>query len=502
VRISSQQQVILGAPGCGKTTDLLSTMDEVLRSGVAPSQLAFVSFTRKAATEAMERAATKFAFRKSDLPFFKTLHSLTFQQLGLRSGQLLGFEDYRKLGDALGLKFSFASDIAAELNGQTGDVVSFLESVSRSRLETLEETYAALGGFAVEWRILERYRRTLEHYKKTEGKIDFTDMLTLFVERGEPLPVEVAFIDEAQDLSKLQWQVCQLAFKNAEKVFIAGDDDQAIYNWAGADVDTFLALEGDVKVLEKSHRLPRKIHAITRAIASRISNRREKEFSCREEEGDIQYYTDVEYVDFSKGRFMILSRNTRSLSAVEETIRKKGYAYVNKRGSSVKENHITAIITWERLRDGKEVAEADAKSTLELLKKTPENREHIEYLEARKSAQPIDAKELKLTNMRLWHDELTGISIQDREYYLSILRNGEKLNAPPRIQISTIHAVKGGECENVVLLSDMSPRTYEGYIQHPDSEHRVFYVAVSRSSNTLHIIQPQTPRYYDFPRVA
>jgi superfamily I DNA/RNA helicase len=30
---------------------------------------------------------------------------------------------------------------------------------------------------------------------------------------------------------------------NAEKTYIAGDDDQAIFKWAGADVDHFIALK-------------------------------------------------------------------------------------------------------------------------------------------------------------------------------------------------------------------------------------------------------------------
>ena len=39
-------------------------------------------------------------------------------------------------------------------------------------------------------------------------------------------------------------------------------------------------------------------------------------------------------------------------------------------------------------------------------------------------------------------------------------RNGEKLNEKPRIELSTIHAAKGGEATNVVLLTDLTDKYY------------------------------------------
>ena len=37
--------------------------------------------------------------------------------------------------------------------------------------------------------------------------------------------------------------------------FIAGDDDQAIFRWAGADVDSFIAQKGLMMPLTQSHRI-------------------------------------------------------------------------------------------------------------------------------------------------------------------------------------------------------------------------------------------------------
>ena len=69
--------------------------------------------------------------------------------------------------------------------------------------------------------------------------------------------------------------------------------------------------------------------------------------------------------------------------------------------------------------------------------------------------------------------------------------NGEQLNKAPRILLSTIHGVKGGEAQNVVLLTDLSRNTYKSYEKNPDDENRLFYVGATRTKEHLHIIEPK-----------
>ena len=61
-------------------------------------------------------------------------------------------------------------------------------------------------------------------------------------------------------------------------------------------------------------------------------------------------------------------------------------------------------------------------------------------------------------------------------------KNGEELNEKPRITLSTIHGAKGGECENVVLLTDSKFEHNEViFKQNPDDENRLFYVGATRT---------------------
>jgi superfamily I DNA/RNA helicase len=72
-----------------------------------------------------------------------------------------------------------------------------------------------------------------------------------------------------------------------------------------------------------------------------------------------------------------------------------------------------------------------------------------------------------------------------------MIANGEQLNKDPRILLSTIHGVKGGESSNVVLLTDLSRRTQKNMDRFPDDENRLFYVGATRTRDHLHIIRPK-----------
>jgi superfamily I DNA/RNA helicase len=72
-----------------------------------------------------------------------------------------------------------------------------------------------------------------------------------------------------------------------------------------------------------------------------------------------------------------------------------------------------------------------------------------------------------------------------------MIANGEQLNKDPRILLSTIHGVKGGESSNVVLLTDLSRKTQKNMDRFSDDENRLFYVGATRTKDHLHIIRPK-----------
>ena len=75
----------------------------------------------------------------------------------------------------------------------------------------------------------------------------------------------------------------------ADHVYVAGDDDQAIYVWSGADIEEFLNLRvKNTEVLQTSYRLPKKIFDLANTISKKITHRYEKVWQPREEDGNAE----------------------------------------------------------------------------------------------------------------------------------------------------------------------------------------------------------------------
>ena len=70
-----------------------------------------------------------------------------------------------------------------------------------------------------------------------------------------------------------------------------------------------------------------------------------------------------------------------------------------------------------------------------------------------------------------------------------MFENKEDLDADARIWVSTIHAIKGGEEDNVILCLDLGDKVIKSMNQSQDKkdeEHRVWYVAYTRAKNNLY----------------
>ena len=156
--------VIIGPPGTGKTTKLLSLVESHLNSGVLPQHIGYLAFTRKAAEEAKERAYEKFKYDEKDLPYFRTIHSLCFKQLGLRRGDVMTHSHYRELGDMLGLEVQGGKLEEGQMFGmKPGDKLFFLENLARMKRTPIEGVYQEYNDDSIDWFELERLE-----YGKTE----------------------------------------------------------------------------------------------------------------------------------------------------------------------------------------------------------------------------------------------------------------------------------------------------------------------------------------------
>jgi DNA helicase-2/ATP-dependent DNA helicase PcrA len=494
-------ETLIGPPGTGKTTELLREMEEALNAGIPSTRIGFTSFTKKSVREASERARAKFNLSERALPYFRTLHSLAFWSLGLRSDQVMAREHYRELGSLIGLRLSGFSDTAegSTFGYDTGDRMLFLENLARIRgIELVEQWRENPEG--VSWWDLDRTQRAYHRYKEENGLIDFTDMLKLFVQRGAAPPLDLLLIDEAQDLSALQWSMVKLMASRAKRVIIAGDDDQGIFRWAGADVEQFNALPGEAKVLGQSYRIPVAVQEFAFKILENIQpeHRRPKSWSPRSEQGFVEQVSSFDHVDPSKGSWLVLARNSFILEEAEKTLRRDGYVYDIKGKRSISEKTLSAIKSYEALRRGETIPSSDLYPVLSQIQKLALTSKKKLPLPDNISISDLEGVIELPTG--IWHEALDRIPLADRVYIVAALKRGEKVSKEPRIKLSTIHGAKGGEADYVVLFSDVAERSYAGPLSmNFEDEARVFFVGATRARLGLYVVRPTGKNAYRMP---
>ena len=456
---------IYGPPGTGKTFRLIRRVNAYVRTGTPYHKIGYFAFTKKAAKEARNRIGVD----EKQVPYFQTLHAFCFHLLNLNESAIIQPHHYEALGKKLNVRVNFTDKYNDEETHFLTCNNPYFQMIGKAINKdiTIREEFDLNEHDRknIDWHTLNHIYINLQEYKKKMHLLDFNDLIKKVISSGKIPKLKAIFIDEAQDLSPLQWQLYDKLRENCDDMYLAGDDDQAIFAWAGADVNRFIKEPANERVLRYSRRVSRAVQEQSQIAVSRISGiRKHKEYLPRAQEGFASHINNLGQVDLTKGKWLILTRTKSNLLDIMKELKSKNIYYQSNKGKSFNVgiyNGAMAYTKW--IREG-ELGEKEINDVREYIPNGNWNPE------------------------KNWYD----IFVADQKeilYIRNIISGGEKLYENARIWLSTIHAIKGGEEDNVILSLHQGSKVQKSIrlsIDKQDEENRVWYVGITRARNNLY----------------
>jgi len=465
-----------GPPGTGKTHKLISRAKAYIRIGTPLDKIAYFAFTKKAANVARDRMPVD----NDKLYYFRTIHSFAFDQLDLNIKKVMQGEDYTKIDKNVNLRVKYFDKYNKEEKFYLDNDSPYFQMIGRAinRDVTIREEFDRNehNTKEIRWPLLKNINDNLINYKKVKKKLDFNDMINQLIEKDDLPKFKVIFIDEAQDLSPLQWKLFDKLKQYADDIYLAGDDDQAIFAWAGADVNRFINEPAKEKVLKYSKRISKAVQEQSIIPLNNIVGQRKlKQYYPRDYEGVCERINNLDQIDVTTGKWLILTRTVSRLIKMTKELRKRNLYYETNKGKSFKVLLYNASINYNSWCRGIQLEEKEIKDVKQFIGSGPE-----------KWNKDID-----------WFDAFKEADLDEKEYIKNMLDNGENLDERARILVSTIHAAKGGEEDNVILCLDLGQKIKKAIKKSQDKydeENRVWYVGATRARNNLYKLKAKLKR--------
>jgi superfamily I DNA/RNA helicase len=490
---------ILGPPGTGKTTKALEYI-EGFYNDPAIGRIVFCSFTVKAKNEAKQRMeAAGLPIRSNKNPDARielaTIHSLAFNHMNYKRDFIVN--TLAKFAKSIGQKSSIIHDRYTQGAKTPVEKAIAFYQILRSRMMQFDEVHQPEG---MDRKMIDGYISEFEIWKDKAQKIDYNDVLFNYLRQGDPFPHDVAIVDEAQDLSPLQWACVNKMFNAAKHYYTVGDDDQAIFGFAGTRAADFINWPCDeTKVLDHSYRLGATVQGYSEKVLDRMTIRLPKTFGPREGKSSVRFTDGIDPITdiFPYKSCAILARNAYVAEKAAMTLDTLGIMYTGKKSPFSVKGPMKAIRLWEAWRNGDQLFGKDLHA---IFKFVPTNVRTVRYddLGRKAMAPPCPHPTVPWQNI---------LDFEGKTYYENVqsIQGLAYLLSDPIIEITTIHQSKGGQWDKVILFTDVSAATYKQYQrssdEERDEEHRVWYVGLTRAKIDLQIIRPQTLQYYPLEEI-
>lgn len=296
--------LVLAGPGSGKTTVITRRIQALMKKGVKPENILVITFTRAAAKEMQDR------FLKLDptggAVCFGTFHSIFYH--------ILAKECHYKAEDILNesTKKRILKDVLRKQNVKLSDDeglelifagISKMKGLGLTVDDLNEKEYGSFRAVDVSLASFKRIVHEFQASLDSNHLIDFDDMVgkcyELFEDKLEMLKkyqdkFKYIMVDEAQDMSTLQYKVVKMLALPQNNLYIVGDDDQSIYGFRGSDPTIMMNFKSDYEAatvieLSENYRSCRDILEKSKRLIENNKSRFNKNASpVRDEKGVVK----------------------------------------------------------------------------------------------------------------------------------------------------------------------------------------------------------------------
>lgn len=461
-------EAVLGPPGTGKTKYLIDVAAHAINYEQIPrDRVGFITYTKKAAEEGRSRMGVG----RGAMPWVGTIHSFVWKCIDANKWNILVDHSNGVVGSAVRRSFDavLMERLGHSFEGEVGRAVRALYSLSRSATMG----YDQLVDRSIWHRPLctrEQFEAFDIHYNELKAKcdlMDFDDMLDRFLEEGRVPELDLLLVDEAQDLTAKLWQVVERIGASAKRVYLAGDDDQMLYWWMGADDGRFQRYFQDAKVLSQSHRCSRAVAAKANHVIQPVQTL-PKIWHPTDQEGKTVWTTDLSDVPLRDGRkWLVLCRTNRRVNKMARELKERRIYYstvkhgVSERGYT---KWMAKLLKWWKQQPF--VTELQDEWALKKCLILKELRDV-----------PKDLGAL----LQMTYERSPLISLEDMAYARDLHGLGEDVLVEPKVVVMTINQAKGLEADCVLIDMHASKASRDEWEHSLAPETRNAYVAVTRA---------------------
>ena len=551
--------VIAGA-GSGKTRTLVYRVAYLIDSGVDPSNILLLTFTRKSAQEMLQRAGELIGVR-SERVCGGTFHSVA-NMLLRRYGRAIGLEPGFTILDR-----SDAEDLIALVRSQLAlnekdkrfprkGTIAEIFSKSENTLRTLDDiVIEEFSHFADHVESLLQLQTGYRTAKRQRQLVDYDDLLVLL----RQLLVQDAhareaisrlyryiLVDEYQDTNRLQADVIRNLAASHQNVMVVGDDSQSIYAFRGATFKNIMEFPtlfpgATIYKLEENYRSTQPILNLANCIIEEAAEKYTKHLFTRKLDGPLptlaeaagenaqsrfvaQKILELREEGVPLGEVAVLFRSSFHSFDLEIELSRCGLPFVKRGGVKFIETahvkdllaHLRVVanpldaVSWHRvlmLVEG--VGPKKAQDLLTTLVKSERPYDLLQAVSGR-SAQGLKNLAHTLESLSGADDHRTAEQVNHiYEYYLPILKEHYD-DYPKRIRdLDHLHTIAEGYPEVEAFLSDLALEPPDGSaidVESPDRDDERMVLSTIHSAKGLEwqcvfviwVVDGKFPSIYSF----